>query len=61
MSNIKMPLTVHTTTPCPTVAWRYGPQLLKVPLCGELLDRPTAKQLYKEAICYTIKDISDRF
>eukprot|EP00978_Attheya_sp_CCMP212_P035048 scaffold150431_cov65-Attheya_sp.AAC.2 len=60
MSNIEMPVTVNIKTPCPTVAWQYGQQLLKVPLC-ELLDHhPMAKQSYKEAIGYAIQDISDR-
>jgi hypothetical protein len=60
MSNIEMPLTVNIKTPLLTTAWRYGQQLLKVPLC-ELLDHPTAKQSYKEATGYAIQDISDRF
>jgi hypothetical protein len=49
MSNIEVPLTIKSTTTRPTVAWPYGPQLLlKVPLCAELLDHPTAKQSYKK-------------
>eukprot|EP00978_Attheya_sp_CCMP212_P007127 scaffold16581_cov63-Attheya_sp.AAC.2 len=59
MSNIEMPLTVSIETPRPTVAGRYGQQLLTVPL-RELLDHPTAKQSHQEAIGYAIKDISDR-
>jgi hypothetical protein len=60
MNNIEMPLTVNIKSPRPSVVWRYGQQLLKVPLC-DLLDCPTAKQSYKEAIGYAIKDSSDRF
>ena len=60
VSEMKIPLSVNTTTTSPTVDWRYGQHLLKVPLC-ELLDRPTAKESHKEAIGYAVEDISDRF
>jgi hypothetical protein len=60
MSNIELTLMVVNIKTHPTVSWHYGQQLLKVPL-HDLLDYPTAKQSYKEAIGYAIQDISDRF
>ena len=42
------------------ISWCYGQNCLKAPL-REIIDCPTAKQSYNEAIGYAIQDISDRF
>ena len=55
MINIEMQPTVNIKTR-PTFPCCYGRKLLKVTL-RELIDRPTAKQSYKESIFYAIKYI----